>query len=104
MENFKITIDSPDKERGIYYDTVEGERVQIGTEACFVFEECEETEHGTVCGYNVSHMETGMRIYSHLSKFVAIEMAKSRVAKYPEYIEKGRDICRSLNIQLPVNV
>lgn len=102
MEKFKLS--SQDKDGKIYHDEVDGERIMINDLEAFVFQENDYDYEGEeIEGWNVSHLETGMRMASDLDKQYAIEKAKRNYEKYPEYIEKGRQICRDKGIVLPVN-
>jgi hypothetical protein len=102
MEKFKLS--SQDKDGNVYHDEVQGERIMINDLEAFVFRDVDYDYEGEeIEGWNVSHLETGMRMASDLDKEYAIKKAKANYEKYPEYIEKGRQICRDKGIVLPVN-
>lgn len=94
MKNFKISVSTGE---GIIFTEVEGERITIGKEKAFIF-------YTDFHKWNVSHLETGMRMASNADRDQAIKDAEHKAIKYPEAIEKGRDICKSLGIILPVNI
>ena len=102
MEKFKLSS----KENGqIVYDEVEGERITVGGVEAFIFkQDIEDFEGDTVDGWNISHLETGMKIASDFDRQCTIDKAVSNCEKYPEAIERGRQICIELGITLPVNV
>lgn len=102
MEKFKLS--SQDKDGNVFHNEVEGERIMINDLEAFVFQENDYDFEGELIeGWNVSHLETGMRMASDLDKEWAIKKAKSNYEKYPECLEKGRQICRDKGIVLPVN-
>ena len=102
MEKFRLS--SKDKEGNIYHEEVEGEIVMINDLEAFVFRDNDFDYDGEeIEGWNVSHLETGMRMASDLYKENAIKKAKNNYEKYPECIEKGRQICIEKGIVLPVN-
>lgn len=102
MEKFRLS--QKDEDGNIYHDEVEGERIMINDLEAFVFRDNDYDYEGEeIEGWNVSHLETGMRMSSDLSKEYAIKKAKSNYEKYPECIEKGRQICKDKGIVLPVN-
>ena len=85
----KLKLSSQNADGTIYHQEVDAERIMIKDLECFIFIDPEETEQGEVKGYNVSHLETGMRMASDLSKEWAIKKATTNYEKYPECIEKG---------------
>lgn len=102
MEKFKLS--SQDKNDNVYHDEVQGERIMINDLEAFIFQDNDyDYEGGEIEVWNVSHLETGMRMASDLDKQYAIEKAKRNYEKYPECIEKGRKICIDKGIILPVN-
>jgi hypothetical protein len=102
MEKFKLSLQ--DKYGNVYHDQVQGERIMINDLEAFVFQDNDyDLEGELIEGWNVSHLETGMRMASDLNKKWAIKKAKFNYEKYPECIEKGRQICIDKGIVLPVN-
>jgi hypothetical protein len=102
MEKFRLS--SRDKDDNIYHQEVEGERIIINDLEAFVFRYNDYDYEGEeIEGWNVSHLETGMRMASDLYKENAIAKAKTNYEKYPECIEKGRQLCIEKGIALPVN-
>lgn len=100
----KLKISSQDKDGVISFTEFEGERIMINDLECFVFEEEDYDYEGELIGgWNVSHLETGMRMASDLDREYAIRKAKANYEKWPECIEKGRQICIEKGIVLPVN-
>jgi len=90
--------------REIIFKEVEGHPVTINNIPCFIFKEEEETIQGKIIGYNVSHLETGMRLVNNSSKKNTILKAKERLNKFPNAINEGIEMCKKLGIKLPVNI
>jgi len=88
-----------------FHENVLGDRIVIAGFPAFVFKEIDHDYDGEeIEGWNVSHLETGMRMSGDLSKQEAIRKAEHNCTKYPEAIEKGRQICIEHGIVLPVNI
>ena len=102
MEKFKL---SEKAENGLIHTSkeVDAERIMIKDLECFIFIDPEETNQGMVEGWNVSHLETGMRIASDLSREMAIKKAISGYEKSPNSIENARKFLSENGIALPVN-
>ena len=106
-ETFKISSYDKDKESPYLYE-VEGERILINGFECFIFIE-EDIQEGIYEGevveyYNISHLPTGMRMASNLSKEEAIRKATFNATKYQECIEKGIEKIKELNLGYPINI
>lgn len=101
MEHFKTTRQSKNPKIGIYFKTVQGERIKISGHECFLFEEKDDIE-GSL--FNVSHLETGAHIYSHKKKDIAVHIAAIKLDNYPDRITEGIELFKSLEIKLPVNI
>ncbi len=107
QEKFKI-ISLNKETHKVELDEVSGERISIEGLACFIFID-EEIQEGIYEGeviewYNISHLNTGMRVAYGLSKNEAISTAKLKCAKFPECIEKGIETIKGLNIGYPINI
>jgi hypothetical protein len=105
METFKIvTYQGSRNPLEPILKEVKGERILINKRKCFIFVDPEETEQGTVNGWNVSDVETGMCLAINLSKSKAIELASQRLKKYPDAVKKGLQRLNSMDIKTPVNL
>jgi len=106
MEKFKTThLSELDLE--LNFNEVQGERLTIEGIECFMFYDPEETDQGIIEGYNISHLETGMRICNGFTKEDAIKNAKNILIthkdKVQKVIETGRQRIKDLGGIIPVN-
>lgn len=99
MENFKIA--TLDKSGEVEIKIVSGERIMINEVPCFIFQEEPDLDGDQ---WNISHLETGMKVSKGYKRDTTILIAKERIGAYPEAIEKGEKICESYGIKLPLNI
>lgn len=101
-EEFKITKFNILTEN-IEFETVVGERILINKIPCFIFTEEEETEQGIVEGYNISHIQTGLRICSDISRNECIKKATIGLKINSLQIKKSIKKLSQFKMILPVN-
>lgn len=100
MEKFKYV--SQDSEGKVTINEVDGERVKPANTDCFIFHQ-ETDKEKKMFEWNVTHLETGMRICLFSTRDGALALAYNRITKFPEAIERGRKLIESLKIKLPIN-
>lgn len=98
---FKVTVENS-KGETIFID-VTGERIRIAGIDCFVFADTYKAEDLVIYIWNVSHLETGLKVFSDPDRERAISIATDLLTQQPDAINKGIAICKQLNIELPVN-
>ncbi len=106
MEKFKIikAIQFSIPNSAAIIEEVEGERIMIMDQPSFIFKETEETEHGSVEGWNVSHLETGMRMACSLVKSNAIAKAEEGLAKNKNAVKSAKETLKYIGVSIPVNI
>ncbi len=103
MEKFNILCD--DFQGGIVMRKTEGERITIQGVECFIHTKIDDTFHGLVDYYFVSHLETGHYISYDLDRKTAIKKATTKLKKnkdkYLEVINKAKE--EHPRIKFPIN-
>lgn len=98
MEKLKyVSMDSAGK---LMLIEVDGERINISNTDCFVFEDKKSEEKER---WNITHLETGMRVAVAPTKEGAIKLATTKLFARPQAIIDGRELLKRLNVQIPVN-
>lgn len=100
-ETFKIVESS---ENGVVLKEVQGDRMKMHGVNCFIFTKThEDLEDSEITTYNISHLETGMKIVENEVKAIAIGIADERCKLYKTSFEEGIEVLKKLNIKIPVN-
>jgi len=102
MPKFKIPVQNTITKENSIREVV-GEHILIGDLNCFIFIDPEETPQGTVEGWNISELQTGMRMASDLSKERCIEKATYNYTTWPQCIQKGFEIMSEQGFEIPLN-
>lgn len=83
---------------------VPADKIIIAGVPCFIFKEKQNEIDGSWIEWNISHIETGMKIAEdYCSKKEIIAIATKRLTEHPKAIQKGIDKLKKEGFKFPVN-